>query len=170
MGGRFTITGTSLDTLRQAVMSYNTSIDALLALGIPDATYTAIQWAYTDFFTTLALTANGYDPSIMTRSRQRFNLFRASATLTLIPISQNQHFTLVVIDHMQRQIRGYDSLYGNPEYDNAIANNIRTIRQLLDDEALALGLTDYADNWTIIHDAARREGLPRQINGVDCGR
>ena len=71
MGGRFTITGTSLDTLRQAVMSYNTSIDALLALGIPDATYTAIQWAYTDFFTTLALTANGYDPSIMTRSRQR---------------------------------------------------------------------------------------------------
>ena len=95
---------------------------------------------------------------------------RESATLTLIPISQSQHFTLVVIDNMQRQIRGYDSLYGNPEYDNAISNNIRTIRQLLADEAVALGLTDYADNWTVIHDAARREGLPRQINGVDCGR
>ena len=151
-------------------MSYNTSIDALLALGIPDSTFPTTQWAHTDFFTTIALTTNGYDHSIMPRFRSRLNFFRTNATLTLIPISQSHHFTLIVIDHRQRQIRGYDSLYGTPEYDNAMINNIRTLRQLLSDEALALGVPDYLDDWIVIHDAARREGLPRQINGVDCGR
>ena len=48
--------------------------------------------------------------------------------------------------------------------------NIAAIRRLIADEALALGITNYIDNWTIVPDAARREGLPRQINSIDCGR
>ena len=48
--------------------------------------------------------------------------------------------------------------------------NIRTVRRLLADEALAVNNHNYADDWVIVPDAARREGLPRQINGIDCGR
>jgi Ulp1 family protease len=90
--------------------------------------------------------------------------------LTLIPIYQDFHFTLIVIDHIKRQIKGYDSLYGNPDGDNKMITNIRTVRRLLADEALAVNNHNYADDWVIVPDAARREGLPRQINGIDCGR
>jgi len=156
--------------MQAADMSQNTSIDALFAHGIPPTLAPAIQWAHTDFFTTIALTTHGYDTTVMPRCRPHLNFFRANASLTLIPISQGLHFTLLVVDHTQRQLRGYDSLYGLREYDNSMITNLRTLRRLISDEAMALGITDYTDDWTVIPDAARREGLPRQINGIDCGR
>ena len=104
--------------LRKAEMSQNTTIDALLALGIAHDLSPAIQWAHTIFFTTLALTTHKYDTSVMPRCRSQLNLFRTDAELTLIPVSQGYHFTLIVVDHILRQIRGYDSLYRIRQYDN----------------------------------------------------
>ena len=139
-GARFTITGRSLELMQAADMSQNTSIDALFALGIPPTLAPAIQWAHTDFFTTIALTTHGYDTTVMPRCRPHLNFFRANASLTLIPISQGLHFTLLVVDHTQRQLRGYDSLYGLREYDNSMITNLRTLRRLISDEAMALGI------------------------------
>ena len=91
------------------------------------------------------------------------------AANTLPSSDQTPRSHSLVVDHAYHQIRGYDAFYGNPEYDNSIITNIRTLRRLLADEALALGITDYTDDWTIIPDAGREE-LPRQINGIDCCR
>ena len=74
---------------------------------------------------------------------------------TLIPIYQDFHFTLIVIDYIKRQIKGYDSLYGNPAGNNKMITSIRTVRRLLADEALAVNNHNYADDWVIVPDAAR---------------
>jgi hypothetical protein len=121
---RLTITGTSLDRLQKAEMSENSSIDALFTLGIPTNLAPAIQWAHTDFFYSLALTGLGYDSTVAPRCRSHIDFFRPDAILTLIPIYQDFHFTLIVIDHIRRQIKGYDSLYGNPDGDNKMITNL----------------------------------------------
>ena len=51
--------------MQTADVTQNTSIDALFALGIPSTLAPAIQWAHTDFFTTIALTTHGYDTTVM---------------------------------------------------------------------------------------------------------
>ena len=136
-------------------MSENSSVDALFTLGIPTNLAPAIQWTHTDFFYTLALTGMGYDSTVMPRCRSHLDFFRPDAMLTLIPIYQDFHFTLIVIDHIKRHIKGYDSLYGDPAGDKKMITNIRTIRRLLADEALAVNNHNYADDWVIDPDAAR---------------
>ena len=164
----WSITGADLYNIATSNMISNIALDGILSLLLPASLSPRIHCYPTDFFTHLALTAFGYSPDAGTRYTIFRPLLRPGAHLSLIPVSHALHFTLLLIDHHQHKLKGYDSLFGPPNQESTILSHLRILKQFLTDEATRLQFPESPD-WEICPRAAADEFLPRQINGIDCG-
>ena len=164
----FQITGRAIRDLATPAMITDITLNATLELILSSHLSPTVQWLTTDIFHIIAFQPSGYDRSALGRISHRVTISGPGCQLTLIPISRHSHFVLAVIDHIRHRINGYDSLHGDPHYDAEMANHISTIHRLLIEEATSNQSPPIP--WIEVPNAAQLEGLPRQDNGVDCGR
>jgi hypothetical protein len=159
------ISGNDLKALSSAECINQGAVDGLFAT-IFNKMAPAVQW----FPTTLTGKLLGGRASVsryFAKARPKINIFHAEARYVLFPIYLPGHFALIIVNHTTHEITSYDSLYG-PSNEKLLQKYANAIRDLLKDEAQAQGLAE--TEWTIVMDGAQRYNLPRQINGVDCGR
>ena len=125
----WSITGADLYNIATSNMISNIALDGILSLLLPASLSPRIHCYPTDFFTHLALAAFGYSPDAGTRYTIFRPLLRPGAHLSLIPVSHALHFTLLLVDHQQHKLKGYDSLFGPPNQESTILSHLRILKQ-----------------------------------------
>jgi len=162
--GGMSLTGNDLATLRHGNLLNDSIIDAYLGLIKARSSAEALLprvHAISSFF----YKASTADPKKVRRWARQINIFEYD--IVLFPISNEKHWSIVVVDLNQSMVTYYDSLaFSDMEQSKEYANKyVQPVKNFIEAEALSrLNVENYFGNFKFcIQDE------PLQNNAIDCG-